>query len=488
MKATARTIRVVTATGLLAMMLASPVLAVTVSDWPMFGWDVGRSSAPDGLTGITAGDLGTLQRRQVTIDGTVDASAIYLRGVTIEGAAHDTFFVTTTYGKTLAIDADRGTVLWEFTPPTYDSVKGSYRITNATPVADPDRDAIYAAAPDGMIRKLAVADGRVAWATAITRLPAREKIASPLAFFNGRVIATIDGYIGDEPPYQGHVAVLDARTGALVHVWNALCSNRHELLDPASCPASDAGIWGRAGVVIDAKTGNLFVATGNGPWNGVEHWGDAVIELDAEATNILGNYTPKNTEELDTTDQDLGSTSPVLTRGPYVIQGGKDGVLRVLDWRRMAGATAHRGGESSAVSTPGKAKLFTAPAVHHVDGATWIVVANNSGTAAWVLDGNELRPRWQNDHAGTSPVIAGGLVYVYDPAGVLRVYDAISGHQLAELPSGSGHWNSPIVVDGRIALPEGDANRHRTTGVIDIWSSTSRLTRRVAREGLEPSD
>lgn len=483
-----RVIRVVAATGLLAMLLAPCVPAATNSDWPMFGWDVGRSSAPAGPSGITARDLGTLQRRQVTIDGTVDASAVYLRGATVKGAAHDVLFVTTTYGKTLAIDADRATVLWEFTPSSYGSVKGSYRITNATPVVDPDREAIYAAAPDGMIRKLAVADGRVLWATPITRLPAREKIASPLGFFKGRVIATTDGYIGDEPPYQGHVAVLDAATGALLHVWNALCSNRHELLDPASCRASDAGIWGRAGAVIDAKTGNLFVATGNGPWNGVEHWGDAVIELDADATNILGNYTPKNTEELNETDQDLGSTSPVLTGGPYVIQGGKDGVLRVLDWRQMTGTTAHRGGESSVVSTPGKAKLFTAPAVHHVGGATWIFAADNSGTAAWMLDGNELRPRWHNDHAGTSPVVAGGLVYVYDPAGVLRVYDAITGHQLAELPCGSGHWNSPIVVDGRIALPEGDANRHRTTGVLDIWSLPNRLTHRVAREGLERSD
>ena len=33
-----------------------------------------------------------------------------------------------------------------------------------------------------------------------------------------------------------------------------------------------------------------------------------------------------------------------------------------------------------------------------------------------------------------------------------------------------GHWNSPIVVDGKITLPEGNANRHATTGVLDIWS------------------
>ena len=37
------------------------------------------------------------------------------------------------------------------------------------------------------------------------------------------------------------------------------------------------------------------------------------------------------------------------------------------------------------------------------------------------------------------------------------------------LPAGPGHWSSPIVTDGRIALPEGDANEHRTSGVLDIY-------------------
>jgi hypothetical protein len=44
-----------------------------------------------------------------------------------------------------------------------------------------------------------------------------------------------------------------------------------------------------------------------------------------------------------------------------------------------------------------------------------------------------------------------------------------SGRQLDELASGEGHWNSPIVVDGRIARPEGNANDHATRGVLDIW-------------------
>ena len=51
----------------------------------------------------------------------------------------------------------------------------------------------------------------------------------------------------------------------------------------------------------------------------------------------------------------------------------------------------------------------------------------------------------------------------------MRVYQPSSGKLLTTLNAGSGHWNSPIVTDGRVALPEGDANDHATSGVLDIW-------------------
>ena len=37
------------------------------------------------------------------------------------------------------------------------------------------------------------------------------------------------------------------------------------------------------------------------------------------------------------------------------------------------------------------------------------------------------------------------------------------------LPAGTGHWNSPIVIDRMIALPEGTSRDHSTTGILDIW-------------------
>ena len=61
------------------------------------------------------------------------------------------------------------------------------------------------------------------------------------------------------------------------------------------------------------------------------------------------------------------------------------------------------------------------------------------------------------------------LVDMYLRDAGFRVYQAATGNKIAELASGGGHWNSPIVADGRIALPEGSANSHSSSGIFNIW-------------------
>jgi hypothetical protein len=453
--------------------VAADAQGLPPQDWPMFGGNVESTSANSQPTGITAANVAQLSRRQIRLDGTVDASAIYLQGVTVHGAHHDAIFVTTTYGKTLALDANSGGILWEYTPPSYQALAGTRQITNSTPAADPDRQFIYAASPDGYIQKLAVSDGQPVWRTSITKLPQREKMASPLKFFRGHVIAVTAGYIGDRPPYQGHVAILDGNSGKLLQVWNSLCSNRTELLEPDSCAQTQSAIWGRAGAVIDSGSGGIFIATGNGDWNGTTDWGDSLIEIDASATRMLGNYTPADTEELNARDLDLGSTSPALLGGDLIAQGGKDGKVRLLSGKAIAGAAPHKGHELQTVSTPSGTDLFAQPAVWKNDGQTWMFAADNGGTAAWGLENGKLQGKWKNGTGGTSPFEAGGMLFVYAREGGLNLYEAASGKHIATLPCGPGHWNSPIVLQGEIILPEGSANDHATSGMLDIWSLPS---------------
>ena len=157
-RSTARSLGfVLSAALMLAVSAGAAPRASAGHDWLRFGWSASRSSAPTFATGITATNVRSLVRQQVRLDGTVDSSPIYLHGVKAGGATHDVFFVTTTYGKTEAIDAANGKVLWRFTPPGYSSWAGTAQITTATPVADPGRQWVYAAAPNGRIYKLASA-------------------------------------------------------------------------------------------------------------------------------------------------------------------------------------------------------------------------------------------------------------------------------------------------------------------------------------------
>ena len=84
---------------------------------------------------------------------------------------------------------------------------------------------------------------------------------------------------------------------------------------------------------------------------------------------------------------------------------------------------------------------------------------------------------WQNGTAGASPVLAGGLLYVYEPQGAgVRVYRPGSPRPIATLPGSPGHWNSPIVVDGHVIVPVGDANEHETRGTVEIFSAHCRAS------------
>ena len=439
--------------------------AELAGDWTRFGYDAARHNAGPKNTGITAANVGRLRRQRVTLPGTVDASPIYLRGVQIHGARHDAFFMTTSYGRTIAINAETGAILWRFTPSSYSSLAGSYRITNSTPVADPNRKFIYTASPDGRMHKLSVASGAEArgWPVRVTLLPQREKLGTSLNFSRGLVLIGTGGYVGDAPPYQGHVVAINAATGHIVHIWNSLCSNVHRLLRPSSCAHSDSAIWARSGVVVVPGSGTLLVATGNGAFDGKHNWGDSALMLTRNAGGLLRNWTPRNQASLESGDVDLGSTAPALIGG-YAVQGGKDGKLRLLSLSRLGGRLGATGGELQTVTAPGGAEVFAAPAVS----GRRLFVATSSGLDCYLLSGGRLHLSWHRREAGTSPVVAGGLLYVYN--GSLNVYAPSTGKLLASFNTdGAAHWNSPIVADGRVAVPEGNANDHSTSGVLDIF-------------------
>ena len=189
-----------------------------------------------------------------------------------------------------------------------------------------------------------------------------------------------------------------------------------------------------------------------------------MLELSPDAGELVASWTPPNQEELNSGDVDLGSTAPALVRGAdgrlYGIQGGKDALLRLIDIGRMEVVQT--------LPTPGAQSMFTAPAVL---GRT-VFIATAAGTAAYRLTGSgtpRLVNTWSNDTAGTSPVIAGGLLYVYDPTGGgINIYRPGSPDPVATLAAEAGHWQSPIAIDGCVLVGEGDANEHVTSGTLSL--------------------
>ncbi|HEX3874659.1 MAG TPA: PQQ-binding-like beta-propeller repeat protein [Solirubrobacteraceae bacterium] len=462
-----------------AVVPAATTVSGELTDWPEFGLDPQRGDATDRPTGITAANVGKLTDRRISLPGTVDSSPIYLHDVRVRRRSHDVVVVTTSYGRTIAIDAGTGRLLWTFTPPGYATWAGTPQITNASPVADPGRRFVYAASPDGLVHKLSIADGREdptgAWPARVTRDPTHEKLGSALNIDGPDVIATTSGYLGDVPTYQGHVALVGRATGRVARVFNTLCSDRHTLIDPPTCDQSDSAILSRGGAVVEPGGRRLLIDTGNASWNGTTDFGDSVLELTVPGLTLRQAYTPTDQAMLNADDLDLGSSAPALLGQDRILVAGKDAIMRVLDLARLDGrappAAETLGGELQTFPTPAGAELFTQPAVWTHTSRTSVFVADFSATTAYRLAGGRLQPLWSNTTPGTSPVVAGGLLYVYDPrAGGIDVYTPGSARPIAKLAGTSGHWNSPIVVDGHVVEPEGNANDHLATGTLDLFS------------------
>jgi hypothetical protein len=309
--------------------------------------------------------------------------------------------------------------------------------------------------------------------------------------------------VGD---YQGSLTTVNLTTGAQ-HVFNAQCSDLaiHFVKNGITSGASqddctqisgfksgqtaNSGIWGRPGAIYDTATDRVYVATGNGlfdPNNDLHNgrdWGDSVLALHPDGTGAgngmpLDSYTPADDASLLQNDADLGSTSPAILPAPagsnvahLGLQGGKDACVRLLNLDNLNGTSApgHIGGELQAIALTNAVdhcadgsnvnNFLTQPAawVNPTDASTWVFIVHGAGVAAYTVvvdaSGNpSLSAQWSSTDGGTSPVIANGTLY-YAASHALRALDATTGQVIwSDNQIGNVHWQSPIVVNGRIYM------------------------------------
>jgi outer membrane protein assembly factor BamB len=370
--------------------------------------------------------------------------------------AGNTLYITATDGTTYAVDTTSGRVLWRF------ATHGP-KITTSVPAYDLTTHALYVPGVDGMVHRLDPASGREvregSFPEQITLATQTEKNASPLRVANGYLYAQTSGYIGDAEPYVGHVVAIRLSDGSK-HVFNVLCSSHHELIEPQSCSAQRAGMWSRAGVVVDPDAsmhGRIYIATGNGPFDAAAgNYGDSILSLNDDATQLIGYLTPPNYNDLEAEDQDVGSSSPaMLPRQPdsatplMAVQGGKDSVLRLFDRTHLDGL--HPPLQTISLGY----LLFSIPGVWtDRAGTTNVFIGIADGVHAYRLVTknrvSRLVATWHTalelGREATSPVVSDGVLFLATSSGLLAL-DAQTGRRLGSSTAiGPIHWQIPVVA------------------------------------------
>lgn len=366
---------------------------------------------------------------------------------------------------------------------------GPSRCTTAGPVADPSGAWVYAPGLDGKVHRYAAASGAETkghgWPHRVTLMPDVEKIASPLTVGSGYLYATTSGFIGDQGHYEGHLVTIKLSSGK-GHVFNSLCSNIRRLLGPRQgasnyCSDVQSGLFGRGQGVVDPVNHDVYVVSGNGPWNGRTNWGDSVLKLDPSGTHLLDAYTPTNQSDLNNQDQDLGSTGPAVLPAlrsggrmyHLLVQGGKGpacggcngAALRLLNRDNLSGhkGPGHLGGDLATIPAPGGCEVLTAPAIWKGPSFPVVIYANDCGTAGYRVTGSGpghfgLKRIWSNGRGGTTPVVHGGVVYTVRD-GNLAAYNPANGTVLGSTAALGGiHWEYPLVIGKRLYITDNEGH------------------------------
>jgi len=474
-------------------------------DWLQFNGNAQHTGDNIAEALITPANVAQLtQHLRIRLPDVADGAPVYLSDVNSGGQAHNVLFLTTRDGHILAVDAFTGTTLWsrQFGPGTCITNNASDGVpcyTTSSPAIDPDRQYVYSYGLDGSVHKLQIADGTEViddhWPELITLKGFDEKESSALAVATVKdghrylyvAVAGYSGYApdhpGDEGDYDGHLVTIDLTSG-VQHVFNVVCSDQtvHFVEKPAQpdCPSIQSAIWGRSGAAYDAKTDKLYIATSNGDFIPAQHdWGDSVLAINPNGTTSNGDpldsYTPPTYQQDQNTDQDLGSSSPVILPtmpgSPIVhlgAQTGKDSILRVLDLDNLSsspnGATpGNLDGALATLKVPQGGEVHTQPVAwqNPADGSVWIFVTTETGGAAAIqlemVNGYlTLVPMWQNALGGASPLIANGVLYYAGENKLFYAFDPVTGYQLWSTPIGSLHWESPIVANGWVYITDTD--------------------------------
>ena len=153
----------------------------------------------------------------------------------------------------------------------------------------------------------------------VTFNPRTQNQRAGLALANGNVYIAWASY-GDGDPYHGWIMAYNATT---LQQSGVFC---------VTPDGKQAGIWQSGQPLSIDASGNLYVGTGNGTFDGTRNFGESILKLNSNLSSVLDWFAPDNWASLNTMDLDLGSAGILLIPGTNdLISGGKGGRFYVLD-------------------------------------------------------------------------------------------------------------------------------------------------------------
>ncbi|HUB67221.1 MAG TPA: hypothetical protein VL981_07030, partial [Candidatus Methylacidiphilales bacterium] len=279
-----------------------------------------------------------------SVNGATYAQTLYASGISLGGAVHNGVYVETMADQAYCFSDTSNAQYWhvsftggDITPvPPGDYPSGNNIIGNlgveSTPYIDKSLNTIF------MVAKTKNTSNSTYYYKlhALDLSTGSEKYGGPknitasgfdvkqqnqrmgLAKAGNNIIVTWTSY-QDSQPYHGWMMAYNETTLSQVAVFNDTSSG------------SQAGIWQQGRAPAVDSSGNVYVITGNGTWDGSKNFGESFLKL-SSSLSLESWFTPDNYSSLNSGDEDLGSGGALLIPGTsYVFGGGKQGVVFLLN-------------------------------------------------------------------------------------------------------------------------------------------------------------